>query len=235
MCAGDCFVTVAPRNVPKVKSMPKAKGARHAAVRSNGKPYPPGRMKIAKSFITLLEKKEFTAITTAEIARKAGVTEALIYKYFKDKRDLLHRVLHEYLDQYLLQGERDLEGVEGALNKLRTLIGSHLDVYSTHRVFAKILLLEVRSHADYYKSETYGLVKRYSGAVLEIIEEGIRSGEIRDDISPVLIRQVILGSIEHVCLNGVIFDRELAPGALMEDLCRAIFTGIESSGAKRKR
>jgi len=52
------------------------------------KPLPPGRVKITEALKSLLEEKEFGAITTAEIAKNAGVTEALIYKYFKDKRDL---------------------------------------------------------------------------------------------------------------------------------------------------
>ena len=67
------------------------------------RPFHPARIKIADALRGLLEKKEFNAITTAEIARSAGVTEALIYKYFKDKRDLLHQVLVEYLEQYHIQ------------------------------------------------------------------------------------------------------------------------------------
>ena len=63
------------------------------SAKGDAKAYPPGRIKIADALRGLLEQKEFNAITTAEIARSAGVTEALIYKYFKDKRDLLHQVL----------------------------------------------------------------------------------------------------------------------------------------------
>jgi TetR/AcrR family transcriptional regulator, fatty acid metabolism regulator protein len=175
----------------------------------------------------LLEQKDFGAVTTAEIARTAGVTEALIYKYFRDKRDLLHQVLGEYLEQYFLQFQTDMQGIQGALNKLRKLIRGHLNVYSTHRVFARILLLEVRNYPDYYRSETYEQVKRYSKVLLEIIEEGVRSGEIREDLSPKLIRQVILGGMEHVCLTGIIFQREIKPDELTEDLCRFVFQGIE--------
>ena len=47
------------------------------------KALPPGRIKIENALLALLEKKDFNAITTAEIAQKAGVTEPLIYKYFK--------------------------------------------------------------------------------------------------------------------------------------------------------
>jgi len=190
------------------------------------KPFPPGRVKIADALRYLLEKKEFNAITTAEIARQAGVTEALIYKYFKDKRDLLHQVLSEYLEQYCVLVQGDLKGIKGALNKLRKLIWSHINVYATNRVFAKILLIETRSHNDYYHSDTYELVKVYSDVTLEILEEGVLNSEIRDDIPVQLIRQIILGSIEQVCLTGITFDRAIDPDALTEDICEIIFNGI---------
>jgi AcrR family transcriptional regulator len=188
---------------------------------------PPGRIKIMQALKLLLERKEFVAVTTAEIAKQAGVTEALIYKYFKDKRDLLHQVLREYLEQYQIQVENDLKGIKGALNKLRKLIWSHINVYATNRVFAKILLLEVRNHPDYYKSETYELVKIYSDTVLQIIEDGVHSREIRQDLDPKFIRLGIIGSIEQVCLSGVVFGRDISPDDITENLCEFIFKGIE--------
>ena len=190
------------------------------------KPFPPGRVKIADALRHLLEQKAFNAITTAEISRQAGVTEALIYKYFKDKRDLLHQVLSEYLEQYCVLVQGDLKGIKGALNKLRKLIWSHINVYATNRVFAKILLIEARGHNDYYHSDTYELVKVYSDVILEVLQEGVLGGEIRDDIPAKLIRQIILGSIEQVCLTGITFDRTIDPDALTEDICEIVFNGI---------
>jgi AcrR family transcriptional regulator len=191
------------------------------------KPLPPGRIKITQALKALLEQKEFSAITTAEIAKEAGVTDALIYKYFKDKRDLLHQVLSEYLEQYRSQITRDLKGIKGALNKLRKLIWSHINVYATNRVFARILLIEVRNYPDYYKSETYGRVKEYSDIILQIINEGIQRREIRDDLPPRLLRHSILGSIEQVCFSGITFGKDIDPDVLTEQLCAFIFKGIE--------
>jgi TetR/AcrR family fatty acid metabolism transcriptional regulator len=191
------------------------------------KPLPPGRIKIAQALKALLEKKEFGAITTAEIAKHAGVTEALIYKYFKDKRDLLHQVLSEYLEQYRTQVTLDLKGIKGTLNKLRKLIWSHINVYATNRVFARILLIEVRNYPDYYKSETYELVKEYSDVVLKIIEEGILNRTIRKDLPAKLIRHSILGSIEQVCLTGITFGKDIDSDELTDQICEIIFKGIE--------
>ena len=194
---------------------------------AEAKAWPPGRIKIADALRVLLEKKDFGAITTAEIAKTAGVAEALIYKYFKDKRDLLYQLLSEYLEHYDVQVERDLKGVKGALNKLRKLIWSHINVYATDRVFAKILLMDVRSFSDYYTSETYKLVKKYTEILLEIIQEGVENQEIRNDIPPVFLRQAILGSIENICLTRVIFGRKISPDDLTEKLCEFVFKGVE--------
>ena len=197
------------------------------ALQNNGKAYPPGRIKIVEALRSLLETKDFASITTAEIAKTAGVTEALIYKYFKDKRDLLYQVLAEYLTHYIIRAEGDLKGIKGSLNKLRKSIWTHINVYATDRVFAKILLLEVRSFSDYYTSEPYKLVKEYSNILHMIVKEGIENGEIRNDLSPEFLRQVILGCIEHVCLTGIAFQREISPDKLSEEICSFVFRGIK--------
>ena len=206
-----------------------AKGKAHQKYSGNSRTptVPPGQVKISEALKLLLKKKDFNAITTAEIAKRAGVTEALIYKYFKDKKDLLYQVLAEYLDYYITQVTVELRDIEGALSKLRKLIWSQINVYANNRVFAKMLMLEVRCFSDYYRSEPYRLVKNYSNIFLDILKEGIDSGEIREDVSPPLIRQVVLGAIEHVCLTDVIFNKKISPDKLTENLCNFLFKGIE--------
>ena len=193
---------------------------------------PPGRAKITGALKSLLKEKEFSAITWSEIAKTAGVNEGLIYKYFKDSRNLLYQVLKEQLQDYLAHLDLDLKGIEGALNKLRKLIWSTISSYSSDRVFGKILLLEVRSFPDYFQSETYQLVKKYAKIILEIIEKGIEAGEIRDDIPPKQLRQTVLGMIEHLCLPGLLFDRDMSPDILTQDICKVLYECIEK---KRKQ
>jgi TetR/AcrR family fatty acid metabolism transcriptional regulator len=188
--------------------------------------YPPGHIKIVEALRSLLMEKEFNAITWSDIAQTAGVNEGLIYKYFRDKRNLLHKVLEEYFKEYLAKLEIDLKGIDGALNKLRKLIWSIINTSNENRVFAKIIFLEVRNFPGYFESQSYRLVKDYAKMIKELIEEGIRTGEIPKDISPWHLRQIILGSIEHLCLPGVIFNQKINPDALTEELCKILFTNI---------
>jgi AcrR family transcriptional regulator len=187
---------------------------------------PPGKLKIAEALKILLREKDFNAITTVDISRTSGVNEALIYRYYKDKRGLLHDVLAEYLEDYVEKMAFDSKGIKGAANKLRKLIWDTINLYHQDRVFAKILLLEVRNFRGYFESDTYQIVRQYAKSMLNLIKEGVDNGEFRDDISPSHIRQIILGSIEHLCLPAVIFQSEISPDKLTDDICDVIFEGI---------
>ena len=187
---------------------------------------PPGKIKIAEALRILLKEKDFNSITTADIARTSGVNEALIYRYYKDKRGLLHTVLAEYLEDYIETMALNRKGIKGAVNKLRKLIWDMIYLHHKDRVFSKILLLEVRNFRGYWESETYQIVRQYSKSMLNLIKEGIDAGELRDDISPSHIRQIILGAIEHLCLPAVIFGYDIAPDKMTDDICDVIFEGI---------
>jgi len=187
---------------------------------------PPSRLKITQALKELLRNKDFNSITTAEISRVAGVNEALIYRNFTDKRGLLHAVLSEYLQDFIANLTFDLKGIHGAINKIRKFVWASIHYYNEDRVFSKIQLLEVRNFPGYFDSETYQMVRKYTGLLTEIIEEGIESGDIRNDITLSSIRQVILGSIEHSCLPAIIFDHGIDNDAMADNLCEILFHGI---------
>lgn len=187
---------------------------------------PPGKIKIAAALMKLLEEKDFNSITTAEIAKTSGVNESLIYRYFKDKRGLLHDILAEGMKDSENKINADLKVTKGSFNKLRKLIWDSIHYYDQHRVFAKILLLEVRNFPGYFESETYQLARQYSRILLNLIKEGIANGEIRDNIPAEHIRNIIIGGIEHLCLPCIIFGREIPVDSITDNLCETIFDGI---------
>ena len=193
---------------------------------------PPGQIKLVDAMRQLLRDRDFHSITTAEISRTAGVNEALIYRYFNVKRGLLHEVLTKYWDEFTTKIQTDLKGIKGALNKLRKLIWCHIDIYDRDRVIAKILLLEVRNFQGYFESETYQVVRRYASLLLSIIHEGTENDEIRNDIPPERIRDLILGGIEHFCMASVIFRREMDSESLADDLCELLLDGIAKNPGK---
>lgn len=189
---------------------------------------PPGRIKIITSFSKLMEEKDFNSITTAEIAKNACVTEGLIYKYFKDKKALLYQVLHDQFTVVQQTIEQRISLQTGSIEQLKIIIHASLECYTASRLLSKMLMLEVRSSPAFFTSAAYAMVRRYTSTILQVIEQGIETGEIRSETDPALLRKVILGAIEHACLGEIIFGRELDIDKTAREISDIIFNGVKS-------
>lgn len=195
---------------------------------------PPGRTRIMNSMVRLLEAREFNRITTAEIAREAEVTEGLIYKYFRDKKDLLYQVLMELFRQIVDRIDSEVAAVDGAHEKLAAFIRTSIASYAESRVFSKIILLEVRNSPSFFASDAYGLVRQYSKMLAGILQDGMDTGELAPDLEIRTLREIIFGAIEHACLSCIIFNREIDVDRVTGQLCRVLFHGITSPGREEK-
>ena len=195
-------------------------------MKSKQKTNPPGRIKIMKSFTQLMEKKDFHSITTAEIAGKAGVTEGLIYKYFKDKKDLLYQVLGEEFKVFLSRIRSRVAREPSCEDQLKVFITTSLEVYTQNRVFSRILMLEVRNSPVYFESMAYEMVKEYAATILDILQRGIENKEFKPDTDPYLLRKIILGAIEHACLKEVIFNGDIDNQKVALGISQIILNGV---------
>ncbi len=193
---------------------------------------PPGKTKLVAALRHLLKEKDFNSVTTAEIASTAATNEALIYRYFGDKRGLLHQVLAEYLEEMLETIKANSEGIDSPVQRLEQLIFDTLDIYNRYRVFAKIVLMEVRCFPGYFESATYQLVRRYARLYVDVVKEAIAKGEFRNDVNPARVRDAILGMIEQVTMPAVIFGKSMDAQAYTKTICDVVFYGIATNRCK---
>ena len=149
----------------------------------------------------------FGETTIAHISQKAKIAEGSIYHYFKNKEDLLFSIPEERMENFLSGLHENLEGVKGALNKLRKLIWYHLYFYEKNRDYVLILLQNIRQKPRFTSTRAYQLIRDFSRLVAQIIEEGKEEGVIRADIDSKILRDALLGAIEHITIRGSILGR----------------------------
>jgi hypothetical protein len=109
------------------------------------------------------------------------------------------------------------------------MVRSSIEFYDRDRVFSKMLLIEVRNYPGYFESETYMTIKQYTNMLLACIKEGISGQEIRGDISPRYLRQIILGAIEHMVLPALIHNSRIDVNEYEKEISRVIIEGIQTS------
>jgi len=168
------------------------------------------RESIIQAAIEVFSKKDFKGASISEIARKAGVADGTIYQYFKNKEDLFFSIPIEKTNEFRSQLELHLEGISGALNKIRKFVWYFLYFFKTNPGYGRILMLEMRVSRSFVKTETYGFLKQSVGQVLDIIIEGQKEGVIRRDTDIYILRHLVLGTLEHMVsrwlLKGAKYD-----------------------------
>lgn len=203
-------------------SMNAGKAAEHS--------YPPGRIKISEALKELLGHKDFQAIKIAEIAETAGVNEALIYKYFKNKRDLLYQMVGEYLEKCRIEMINGIAGLDCAIEKLERFVSILFDIYNRDRIYAKMILFEFRNSSDFYTSKPFDILQETYDLCLDIIKEGIADCTFRKDINPCFMRHHIIGSVEQVCMNAIITSRPIHSKKMTAYIIDLLVNGIRGKG-----
>ena len=61
-----------------------------------------------------------------------------------------------------------------------------------------------------------------------IILKGIENGEIKKNIDSKILLKLMVGAIEHACLDAIIFNRELNAAAVTNQINEIVFQGVEA-------
>ncbi|MBW2297815.1 MAG: TetR/AcrR family transcriptional regulator [Deltaproteobacteria bacterium] len=171
-------------------------------------------------------RKGFSDSTISEIAQEAGLSDATIYEYFSSKEELLFSGPLETIRTAYEQLRGHLEFIRGAANRLRGIIYGYLSFYQGHPDFASILMLILKHNRNFLKTEAYQLMRRQSRVIIEVVEEGIASGEFKPDTDPYLVRAVVLGTIEHTVTSWVLFGKPENLVAMTDSLSDLTVDGI---------
>ena len=164
------------------------------------------RESIVRAAIEVFSKNGFRNSNISEIARKANVAEGTIYQYFKNKEDLFFSIPIEKTKEFTGELDLHLQGITGAVNKIRKFIWYYLYFFMTNPGYGRILLLELRGSKSFAQTETYHFLTKSTSRVLEVIEEGQAENVIREDTSRYRNRQLILGVLEHVVTRWLLKD-----------------------------
>ena len=157
---------------------------------------------LLRSATDVFAQKGFAEATISEIARGAQIAPSGIYNHFSGKEEILHSIIHDFLRMSLNVLHEQLEGIQGAENKLRKAIWCHCKLMTVYPREAAITL-ESRSYPKIYGSPVLGALKDYASVIIGIIEEGIGEGSIRNLSTPRLIRDMIYGAIDDLTFNWI--------------------------------
>jgi hypothetical protein len=106
-------------------------------------------------------------------------------------------VVEHWYSGFLADDESQFPSVRGTWNRLRYLVWHHLATIHGEPALSRLVFTEFRPNPAYRSTTLFGLNRRYTSRVIEVVKEAVASGEFRPDVPPNLVRDMIYGCIEH--------------------------------------
>lgn len=170
-----------------------------------GATMPAGKRKVLLAALQLFAKQGFDRTTTAEIAKEAGVSEGLIYKYFKSKDSLLEEIFKSFYDQFR---NTFLEGVGeyATLDDLVTaFMRDRLNFARENFALIRIIGQEVFMNPSFIRTAIANVVVNSGHINKYIAEIKAKYPDANPDLNPELLLRGVLGPLFSYALITNLF------------------------------
>ena len=162
--------------------------------RSPGELRPEVRKRLEAAALEVFSATDFHRASIREVARKAGVSFASIYKYYGSKEGLIFSSLDS-----AFQGLSDrlidhLQGISDLKERLRKAVWVELDFYERHPDLGQILFLTV-PFKKWMEDRTFKQEK-FINVYLEVLRQGQRNGRLNPNVRPGVILDFIHGLVQ---------------------------------------
>ncbi len=190
---------------------------------------PDRRTQILNSAIKIFGEKGFQNATIAEIAKEAGIGDATIYEYFKNKEDLLLAIPVETTKDLIAEINEHMMGIKGAFNKLRKFIWWWLNYVEKNPGYGVVVLLELKTSKSYVSTEAYQAARNFYQIILDIIREGQEEGGIKKELNSYLARSLCVGAMEHIIIRWLLKDRKYSLLQYADELADLLIDSLKKT------
>jgi AcrR family transcriptional regulator len=156
-------------------------------------------------------EKGYDAATSAEIAQRAGISEATVFSYFSGKRELCARVIADWYDEIIDAFESGLPREGSVRQQFAFIVRTHLRLMLVNGTgLCSLVLSEGRTKRHDLSDTLTELQRRYTAPLMNVLARGQELGHVRADIPLRLMRSLVFGPMEHVLWDATLAKRRLS-------------------------
>ncbi len=179
---------------------------------------------IINSAIKLFSSKGYSATTTTLIAKEAGVSEAIIFKHFRNKENLLKEIgsiaISEIVENIsIIPLVKNIESSKKYPFRdfLKSIIEERLEFFEKNAELIKLLLIEMQYSQDLKQQTSKILFPKALEAlrgIKEIIQQKINTPKNQTNA----IVRIFLGFTQSIILQKYLFQIEISKDEIQKEL-----------------
>jgi TetR/AcrR family fatty acid metabolism transcriptional regulator len=167
------------------------------------------RERILRAAVKVFARKGFYASRVSEIAKTAGVADGTIYLYFKSKDELLTSLFEDRVTRLLAVLRREVDATPSGPDRVRRLIEVQLGLLEGERDLAEVITVNLRQSSRLLKQYATKRFTEYLDLMAQVVAEGQRSGELRDDVSPRIMARAMFGALDGIAMTWALGNAEV--------------------------
>jgi len=160
------------------------------------------RRQIMEAAVRAFARKGYHSCRVGEIAEEAGVAYGLVYHYFGSKEEVLEEIFRDTWTQMLARIREVAGSGEPADEQVRKVTALLLRTWRRDPDLVRVLVREVTRSPEQLKRQIDEIGHAYE-ALEQIVANGQKSGEFRDDIDSKVAATVFYGALEEVLTGWV--------------------------------
>jgi AcrR family transcriptional regulator len=183
---------------------------------------------IIEGALKVFGEKGFEETTISAISKAANISDATLYEYFSSKDDVLFSIAKHYTQRELNRMRDVAHYIHSPKEKIRVIIQAYLEFYENNRLYTSVALLLLKGNRKFIKSEAYQVVRESAKTIVEAFKEGVSSGVFRKDLDPYIVRNMVLGFIEHLTIQWLLVGRPESISAYRDTIFDMVMRAIET-------
>lgn len=156
------------------------------------------REQIRQATFNIIAERGVKGLTISAIAGKVGVSEANLYRHFKNKKDILDDAV-ESIGEGLLQNLRSVGNVKmkDPFKQLKKLFKLHLEYIEANEGIPRIVFSEElhKGNPD-LRNKLLNMISSYAQEIELLIKQGQEDGTINKGIDSHAVSFTIIGMIQ---------------------------------------
>ena len=180
-------------------------------------------LEVAKKIIS---QQGFENTTAKDIAKAAGVAEGTVFLHFENKQGIVNDVVRDFYARLQESSDAIMTQTDDPFQKMRALIKNQLMMMEEDWQLGRIIF---GRHGRYvnndFAEEFYQLNRNYARLYIHLIDRLKENGRIRTSTPSPLIRDTLLGSMEHFAISNFSRQRSYNLEQFVDQLFDLVFFG----------
>jgi TetR/AcrR family transcriptional regulator, cholesterol catabolism regulator len=190
---------------------------------------------LLKSAREVLSETSYERASTAQIARRAGVSEGTLFLHFKNKLGLLSAMMHDFYTQLTENALAVRAQYDDAEQQLKHLLEHHLMELEQGWRYICVFAMHGRYRDDEFHDQFTQLNREYTRVHLEVFEQLKVQGVFKASVTPSVLRDTLFGSMEHFAMAHFSRTRSYDINAYLDELWTIVSMGAMNNEAQNIR